>query len=772
MKTKTTPSAVVSLPYADSISSVNNFNFSDVPNEKLLGTIKENSIEQRYAIIKELIKRVTGLSLFDTQLSTAYSLQHARIAELPTGEGKTLSAVVAAACYALEGHRVHVLVFNDYLAKRDYLTTKEIYHLCGLSTGFIDQYSTQLQRRAAYTCDVTYVSAKEAGFDYLRDFLSMDMGDIIFTEFDVAIVDEADSILIDEGRTPMVLAGELPQESDRAVEIDRCVAKLGAEDVGINVNEHQVWLTEAGINHIETMLKISIYAEENAEVLGCVQYALEARYLLHRDVDYIVKDESIRVIEPTTGRVIINKRYPDLLHRAVEAKENIAPAPQTILYNSLTMQNFLLLYPTLCGMTGTIATSAKEVEKTYGLQVDIISPHIPCIRIDHSDVICAHASDHIKTIVQQIKQAHERSQPVLVGTKSVAESEKLSLHLNEAGIAHEVLNAKNDEAEAIIIAKAGEPDRVTISTNMAGRGVDIKLGGVDECLREKAVAAGGLLVISTGINSCIRIDNQLRGRAGRQGDPGESRFLICLEDNELVSRMSAFQRVRAEHGKEKYRQNIVRRIQNQIDGEAAEARYMLKRGAAALEYQRRVITKWRNEILSGKQYMAYLESNDPQKYKQLCAEAGTYGVKRAEQQLTLYYIIRHWANHLTLMDEVRGGIHLTVAGQKDPLAEYYFMTGQKDTFEEYYLAAVRSYEQMMVDIQNAVLNGMTTLPITKDGIDMDKAGLSSGTTTWTYDVDDRINQFSALREVVRKTQAKTTGENGVLTKMYKKIKHI
>lgn len=764
------PPAAVSLPYADLVNRVNSFNFSDVPNEGLLAALKENSTEQRYAVIKELIKRTKGLSLFDAQLSTAYSLQHGRIAELPTGEGKTLSAVVAAVCYALDGHRVHILVFNDYLAKRDYLANEDIYKLCGLSTGYIDQHSPPAQRRDAFACNVTYVSAKEAGFSYLRDFLSMDMGDIVFPEFDVAIVDESDSILIDEGRTPMVLAGELPQEEDRAIEIDRFIAKLNSSDVDINVNEHQVWLTEAGINSIEAMLNTDIYSEENTETLGWIQNALEAHFLLQRDVDYIIKDGAVRVVEPTTGRVITNKRYPDLLHRAVEAKENISPAPQTILYNSLTMQNFLLQYSTLCGMTGTIATSAKEVETSYGLHVDIISPHIPCIRIDHPDIICPHASDHIETVVRQIKQAHDRNQPVLVGTQSVAESEKLSVRINEAGIVHEILNAKNDEAEAATIARAGEPGRVTISTNMAGRGVDIKLGGSGESQRETVIAAGGLLVVSTGINSCVRIDNQLRGRAGRQGDPGESLFIICLENHELASRMSAFQRVRAEYGKEAFQQKIIRRIQKQIDEEAAEARYMLKRGAAALEFQRREISKWRNEVLSGKQSTAYLENHDPQKYEQLCAEVGTYGVRRAEQQLTLFYIIRYWANHLTLMDEVRSSIHLVAAGQKDPLTEYLIMTGQKDTFSEYYLSAIHSYEQMMKDIQNAVLNGMITLHITNDGIDMENSGLSNGTTTWTYDIDDRINQFSALRGIVRKTQEQLTGEDGVLTKLYKKIK--
>jgi len=764
---KKSPSAVIpllhaDLPYADLIGRANEVPCSDIPDDKLPFPLKEASTARRYAIIKELIKRSLGLSLFDTQLSAAYALQHGRIAELPTGEGKTLAAVVAAACYALEGHRVHILVFNDYLAKRDWLSNRDIFASCGLRAGYIDQFSPPAERRAAYACDVTYVSAKEAGFDFLRDFLVTDVGDLVFPGFDVAIVDEADSILIDEGKTPMVLAGEIPREDDLANEIDRLVAKLNPTDVGVNALERQAWLTEAGIDRLESMLEIDIYAEENIETLGYVLNALEARYLLQRDKDYVVKDGAVRIVEATTGRIIVNKRYPDLLHRAVEAKEGIPPTPLTVLYNSITMQNFLLQYPVLCGMTGTIATSAEEIRNTYDLEVDIIGPHTPCIRIDHPDAIFPRASDHIAAVIGQIREAHQRKQPVLVGTQSVAESEALSRRLTQAGIAHEVLNAKNDEAEATIIAEAGEPGRVTISTNMAGRGVDIKLGGPRESRRDAVVTVGGLLVIGTGVNPCIRIDNQLRGRAGRQGDPGESRFFICLEHNDFVSRLSAFQRIRAENGKAAHQQNIVRRIQKYMDGEAAEARYVLKKYAAALEEQRRVIEKWHGDVLSGQQsmaYMAHLEQCDPQRYEELCAEAGLHGVHRAERQLTLYYMNRHWAKHLTLMEETRACIHFMVVAKRDPLAEYY-------------RAAIDSYHQMVSDIEADVLEGLRTLPITQDGIDMEKAGLGGGTTTWTYDIDDSANQFSALRAVARRVRESLTGEEGLLTRLYRKMKRI
>lgn len=759
MKKRTATYAAASLPHAGFVRRVNGIQITDVSQEDLPALLKNASLEQRYALLKAVIRQVTGLTLFDTQLSTAYSLQLGRVAELPTGEGKTLAAAVAAACYALDGHRVHVLVFNDYLAKRDSLANAHIYAQCGLKTAYIDQNTPPEERRAAYASPICYVSAKEAGFDYLRGFLAMEAKDGLFPDFDVAIVDEADSIFIDEGKTPLVLAGEAPRQDDRIFEIDACVRNLTGSDVDIDRVERQAWLTETGMDHMESMLQASIFNEENIALLSCVQNAMEAHYLLQKDKDYIVKNAAVQIVESTTGRVVQNKRYPDLLHRAVEAKEGIPPAPQTVCYNTITMQNFLLQYPVLCGMTGTIATSIAEMRRSYGLEVDIIAAHNPCIRNDYPDRVFFFSSEHRAAMLEQIQKVRPKEQPVLVGTQNVAESEEISWSLREIGVEHVILNAKNDEAEAAVISQAGEPGKVTISTNMAGRGVDIKLGGFDERQREAVVAAGGLLVLSSGINTCVRIDNQLRGRAGRQGDPGESRFYICLEDTALLSRMSAFQRVLAENGKSSLRHSVVRRIQKQMDAEAAEARYMLKRYASVLEQQRCLISEWREDILKDRQYMAYLETQNPPAYQTLCEQAGQNGVRRAERQLILYYSIQFWASHLANMDEIRESIHFMVVAKKDPLVEYY-------------RCAIDSYEQMMSGIQSAVLNAVTTVPVTKNGIDMEEAGLSGGTTTWTYAIDDSSNQFNAMRMIAGNIRGTFTGADGIFTKLLKRWRHM
>jgi len=493
---------------------------------------ESNETELRFAIIKELVMELKGLSLFDTQLRAAYALLQGEIAELPTGEGKTLAAVVAAICYVLDGHNVHILVFNDYLAKRDWSENRDIYEACCLTVGFVDQHSTTEQRKSAYGCNITYVSAKQAGFDYLKDFMAQSEDELVFPAFDVAIVDEADSIMIDECTTPLVLAGEVPHGKDIVKSIDERIQTLSPDDYALSHTEHKAWLTDKGLETVEKYLGIELYEEENVTILHDIQNALTAHYLLTRDKDYIVKDGVIQLVESTTGRVTLNKRYPELLHRAVEIKENLTPSPLTMIYNSVTMQNFLRLYKVLCGMTGTAATSANELQSTYGLGVDVIPPHTPSMRIDHEDVFFTDHDAFIQGVMDQVCDCYSRKQPVLIGTKTVAESEMFSERLDNVGIPHYVLNAKNDEAEAALIAQAGKPGHVTISTNMAGRGVDIRLGGNDKRLHMETADAGGLFIISVGINPSERIDNQLRGRAGRQGDVGESRFFVWRKTSE------------------------------------------------------------------------------------------------------------------------------------------------------------------------------------------------------------------------------------------------
>lgn len=746
------------LPYANFISRMRTYQYTGLSLPQLQNTfLHSHVLEEQFAVLAAIIQRLKGLSLFDTQLAAAYSMYTKHIAELPTGEGKTLSTVVTAACLALEGHNVHVLVFNDYLAKRDYYGNRDIYEACGFTCGYITQHSTKQQRQTAYACNITYVSAKEAGFDYLRDFLCLKPEDCIFPGFDVAIVDEADSILIDEAKTPLVLAGATPWQKDRAAEVQAAVVQLKSSDVEIDKNERQVWLTDAGIATMESLLRVDLYKENSMEILASVQNALEAQFLLVKDEDYIVKDNAVQIIEPTTGRVVLNRRYPDLLHRAVEIKENLSPTPLTTIYNSITMHNFISLYPAYCGMTGTISTSSGEIWNAYGLDIDTIPPHIPSIRQDHSDVICVSEEEHKSQLLQHIQQAHKKMQPILLATQSVSQSESISMLLNSASIPHVVLNAKNDAEEAAVIAQAGIPGRVTISTNMAGRGVDIKLGGPHEAQRQTAINAGGLYVIGTGIYPCIRIDNQLRGRAGRQGDPGESRFFICLQDGEAASRVTALQLAQAKTGQNHFRASLVRQIQAEVESEAAQERYSLQKYGYIIEQQRQEISEWRLAVLQGKNNITYLQEADPEIYKTLCHSVREAGVTTAQRQLALYYSNQHWAGHLATMEAVRGSAQFMAMGPA---------IGRKSPLDEYHRAATASCEEMLLEIKKSVVSGMQTLPVTKNGIDMEDAGLTGGSTTWSYSIDDSSNQFNRLRGMLKRAYIKATNETGILTKLY------
>ena len=724
------------------------------------------TIEEKYAIIKELIRQVKGISLFHAQLHTAYSLQNGRIAELPTGEGKTFSAVVAAICYVLAGHRVHILVFNDYLAKRDWRDNKEIYEICEMSVGFVDQHSSKEQRQEAYACDVVYVSAKQAGFDYLRDFLAMSVEDVIFPDFDVAIVDEADSIMIDECTTPLVLAGDKPLELHLTKDVDQCVQTLSPDDYEVDQIEQKVWLTDDGLDYAEKYLGLALYEEENEQVLCHLQNAMKAHFLLTKDKDYIVKDGVIQLVEETTGRITLSKRYPDLLHRAVEIKEKVELATLTMIYNSITMQHFLLLYKTLCGMTGTAVTSAYELRKSYGLEVDVMAPHVPSIRVDHEDAFFTEQEDCFRAILDQIQQCQGKGQPVLVGTKNVAESERFAELLENAGIAHCLLNAKNDEEEAKLIAKAGEPRRVTISTNMAGRGVDIRLGGTSQSRWREVVSTGGLFIISLGINSSERIDNQLRGRAGRQGDPGESKFFVWLNEEELSRRMTPLQKIKAEMGSSKKQTNTIRKIQRAMEVEAAETRFSLKRFSSVVEEQRRRLAEQRREILKGEHYFALLETANPGKYQEVFRIAGDEGIKLAEQQLTLYFISKHWALFLDALDDVRNWIHFM--GMKNDSLMSLIGAGQNSVMREYVSIVFELLAQMTEDTKADIIDKMETLPITKDGINLQESGLQGGTSTWTYAIDESVTQFGTVNSVVKDIRGMFSGEEGILTNYYRR----
>lgn len=738
------------LPYANFADQVNRLCYQDSSDEILKKDVRalngssllnESDLVTACALLKEIIYRLTGLSLFDTQLSTAYSLYNGNIAELPTGEGKTMAAVLPAILWAMCGLSVHVLVFNDYLAKRDYSLTQPIYEFCGLSVGLIQQAMMSTERKKMYASNIVYLCAKEAGFDYLKNFLVMEKDKLLCADLDCAIVDEADSILIDEAKIPLVVAGSAPEEFFTTTDVSRAVKGLPSEEVKINRSANQAYLTDAGISRMETALNIkNLYAPENLGLLSKVNASLQAQFLLIRDKDYLVKDGSIQIIDEFTGRISENRRYPDLLHSAVEAKEDLESGASSMIYNSMTMQSFLLKYRKLCGMTGTACSSANEIRNMYGLEVDVIPPHKTCIRVDHEDVLFYKNEDRNAAAVAEIKRAHEKGQPVLIGTQSVRESEKLSALLLKAGIPHSVLNAKNDESEAELVSKAGALYRVTVSTNMAGRGVDIRLGGADEAQKAEVQATGGLYVIGVGMNRSIRIDNQLRGRAGRQGDAGESRFFISLEDR-LMAQFDLDRNIRHSDDctsfiTDRRLLQTVRTVQKYVQGEDAEARYMLEKYAYIQEEQRRVISELRSGILLDRKPFGVFAEREPQYCRKLMESVGEPGVKKAEKQLALYFINLHWAQYLESMEYVRDGIHLTLIGGKNPI-------------DEYHRAAISAFEEMTQDIITDVVSSMKKYPITADGIDMKKAGLCGATTTWTYLIDESSNQFNRLPYLVK-----------------------
>ena len=491
-----------------------------------------------FALVREAAGRTLGLRPFDVQVVAALALALARgqVVEMQTGEGKTLAAVMPAALHALTGDGVHVLTFNDYLAHRDAEWMGPVYRMLGLWVDAVQHGMTAADRRRAYRADVTYVTAREAGFDYLRDLRATDPDDVVHRPFHMALVDEADSLLIDEARVPLVVAGQAEQGDSRARRLAEIVATLAA-GVDFDSDEYgrSVELTESGLARLEQVLGVpSLHDAGQCALLTEINCALHARVLLRRDVDYLVRDGRIAMIDEFTGRVVPDRHWPDGLQAALEAKEGIAPDADGRILGSMPLQHFLRGYPHLCGMTGTAQDAADELRDLYELETVVMPTHRPTVRSDRPDVVFTHREAKEQAVVEEIRRVHARRRPVLVGTLTVAESERLAARLRAAGVACEVLNARNDPAEARVVARAGRLDAVTISTNMAGRGTDIRLGGAEEAERDQVVALGGLYVIGTNRHESRRVDLQLRGRASRQGDPGASRFFVSLEDDLLV----------------------------------------------------------------------------------------------------------------------------------------------------------------------------------------------------------------------------------------------
>ncbi|MFN7136721.1 MAG: preprotein translocase subunit SecA, partial [Thermomonas sp.] len=533
------------------------------------GESLDKLLPEAFAVCREASVRVFGMRHFDVQLIGGMVLHSGKIAEMRTGEGKTLTATCAVYLNALEGKGVHVVTVNDYLARRDAAQMGKLYNWLGLSVGVIYPGMSHADKGPAYACDITYGTNNEFGFDYLRDNMALAKEDRFQRGLNFAIVDEVDSILIDEARTPLIISGPADESPELYLKVDAIVPSLARQeteesegDYWVDEKQKQVHLSESGQEHAEALLRQagvlgedeSLYAAQNIHVVHHLNAALRAHSIYQRDVDYIVRDDEVIIVDEFTGRTLPGRRWSDGLHQAVEAKEGVPVQRENQTLASVTFQNLFRMYKKLSGMTGTADTEAYEFQNIYGLEVVVIPTHRPMIRKDHSDLVFLNRAGKYRAVVRDILECVERGQPVLVGTTSIEVSELLSNELSKAGIAHEVLNAKQHEREAHIVANAGAPAAVTIATNMAGRGTDIVLGGsleaqlaalgedapASEKERVKAewqqrhdavVAAGGLHIIGTERHESRRIDNQLRGRSGRQGDPGSSRFYLSLEDN-------------------------------------------------------------------------------------------------------------------------------------------------------------------------------------------------------------------------------------------------
>ena len=719
------------------------------------GETLDDILEEVFAVVREAAKRALHQRAFKTQLTGAIILHQGRIAELKTGEGKTLTSAFAVYLNALEGKGVHVVTVNDYLAKRDSEWMGQIYKNLGMTVGCILNSMNNDERREAYACDITYGTNNEFGFDYLRDNMVMYENALVMRDLHFAVIDEVDSILIDEARTPLIISGQsgkstklyevcdiLARQMKRgtAKELSKMeiIMNMDLEETGdfvVNEKEKNVVLTEEGIRKVEQFFNIENYSDaEHLDIQHNIILALRANYLMFKDKDYVVKDDEIIIVDDFTGRLMPGRRYSDGLHQAIEAKEHVKVKRESCTLATITFQNFFNKYKKKCGMTGTALTEEKEFRDIYGMDVIEVPTNRPVARKDLNDVVYKTHREKIKAIVDAIAEAHATGQPVLVGTITIEASEELSAVLKKRGIPHKVLNAKYHELEAEIVADAGQKGAVTIATNMAGRGTDIKLG-------DGVVELGGLKIIGTERHESRRIDNQLRGRAGRQGDPGESRFYISLEDDVMrlfgSERMiGVFQSLGMEDGQQiehKMLNNAIERAQKKIESNNYAIRKNLLEYDRVKNEQREVIYGERRRVLSGESMrdtifkmindtvegivnahigddqepdewdmeglnavlspifpfapislseeqmrtfkknslIQYLKEKAVKTYEAKEAEfPEKEALREVERIIMLRVIDRKWLQHIDDMEQLLQGIHLQSFAQKNPVVEY------------------------------------------------------------------------------------------------------
>ena len=733
-------------PTADRVNALES-SVSSLPDDRLAAKIAEfrqrvdngepldDLLPETFAVVREAGKRVLEMRPFDVQLMGGVILHEGRIAEMRTGEGKTLVATLPIVLNALTGRGVHLVTVNDYLARRDADWMGRLYRALGMSVGVIVHGMDDTERQASYRCDITYGTNNEFGFDYLRDNMKFRVEDMVQRDLHYAIVDEVDSILIDEARTPLIISGPAEESTSFYTRVNSVIPFLKKDaDYTVDEKARQVLLTEeAGIPKLERLLSVdNLYDPGNIEVLHHVNQALKAHILFHRDVDYMVKDGEVVIVDEFTGRLMPGRRWSDGLHQAVEAKEGVKIENENQTLATITFQNYFRMFDKLAGMTGTADTEAAEFQQIYKLAVTIVPTNQPMIRQDLSDQIYRTEKEKFQAVLEEVKELHAQGRPVLVGTVSIEKSERLSGLLTRHGVPHNVLNAKHHEQEAQIIAEAGHPGRVTIATNMAGRGVDIKLG-------EGVVGQGGLHIIGTERHESRRVDNQLRGRAGRQGDPGSSRFYLSLEDDLLrifgSDRISPImEKLGMEEGEPIEHPLINRAVENaqkKVEGHNFDIRKHLLEYDDVMNRQRTVIYDMRRDILGSEdlremvldfagevaedlagrfsdeathpeewdfealstavyaQFGFRPEIPEPERttltpsdladrvrrgaeafYGKKEADYGTDAIRYLERMFLLSTVDALWKDHLLSMDHLKEGIGLRGYAQKDPLKEY------------------------------------------------------------------------------------------------------
>jgi preprotein translocase subunit SecA len=708
------------------------------------------------AVGREAAVRAVGERPYDVQLLATLVMLDGHVAEMATGEGKTLAGALAAARYALSGRSVHVASVNDYLARRDAEWMGPVYELLGVTVGCIGQESTPEQRRAAYAAQVTYAPVSEIGFDVLRDRLAADVADLVTQPPDVLLIDEADSVLIDEALVPLVLAGAVGA-GDADLEMAEIVGGLRpglhyeTDDESRNVQ-----LTEAGARAAEDALGgIDLYASDQLATLTRINVALHARALLRRDVDYIVRDGRVHLISASRGRVAQLQRWPDGLQAAVEAKEAIAASDSGEILDSITVESLVRRYPRVCGMTGTAVTVGEELRQFYEIEVAVIPRDRPCVREDQPDRLYATLSQKEKSVVAEVTAAHLAGRPVLIGTLDIAESERLGRRLTEAGLPHVVLNAKNDAQEAAIVAEAGTHGAITVSTQMAGRGTDIRLGGRDGD-HDQIAELGGLYVIGTGRHASSRLDDQLRGRSGRQGDPGSSVFYVSLEDElvtsyapEAAAPDAAAQGDVAADGRvrDPRAAAAVLHAQRVAEGTNLEIHRNTFRYHKLIEDQRQVVLAHRDRLLRGDAALVALAGRCPERYDELADTVDEAVLADAARTIVLAHLDRGWADHLAVLAEIREGIHLRALGHgPNPFVM------ALDPLTEFHTEAIRLFANLLDEVQERAAETFASATITSAGVDLGDAELKRPSATWTYVVQD--NPFgTAMERILRPRSA-------------------